>query len=256
MKIFDRYAEFYDLAYQDKDYEAESKFVDGLIRQYTPNARSILDLGCGTGRHTVKFAEMGYAAVGMDLSTPMIRIARERQNELAGEVANRLRFVQGDIRSTRLQHEYDAVVSLFHVLSYQTTDNDVKMALETITHHLSPQGICLFDFWYGPAILTSPPSLRLKRFKNNSINVVRVSEPTLHPNENIVDVDYVFFVWDRGGKAEEFHECHLMRYFFIPELRKFINAAGLDILACGEWLTPNPPSLRSWSVYAVAKRAK
>ena len=48
---FAKYALCYDLLYRDKDYAAEAGYVGRLIRSATPAARSVLEFGCGTGRH-------------------------------------------------------------------------------------------------------------------------------------------------------------------------------------------------------------
>ena len=50
MGSYSRAAEFYDLLYaSEKDYPAEARLLEGLIREACPGARSILDVGCGTG---------------------------------------------------------------------------------------------------------------------------------------------------------------------------------------------------------------
>ena len=60
MSVFgEDYSEYYDLFYADKDYVAEVAFVRDIIQRHKPNARSILDLGCGSARHAVEFARAG-----------------------------------------------------------------------------------------------------------------------------------------------------------------------------------------------------
>ena len=63
MNSFGLYSDYYDLLYAEKDYDHEVQYVDGLIRQYLPNAASILDLGCGTGLHAVALASQGYSVI-------------------------------------------------------------------------------------------------------------------------------------------------------------------------------------------------
>ena len=47
--VFDTYAHYYDLLYQDKDYVAEAEYVAAYIQSHSPQAERILELGCGTG---------------------------------------------------------------------------------------------------------------------------------------------------------------------------------------------------------------
>ena len=74
--VFGESARYYDSLYADKDYAAEVAYVDGLIQRYAPGARSVLDLGCGTGRHAIEFAERGYSVLGIDRSRNMLNQAQ------------------------------------------------------------------------------------------------------------------------------------------------------------------------------------
>ena len=58
-------------------------------------------------------------------------------------------------------------------------------AFEVAKNHLNENGIFIFDFWYGPAVLTDLPSARVKRLENEDIKVTRVAEPVLHSQQNI-----------------------------------------------------------------------
>src|SRR5258708_32972168 len=78
MNAFGRYAKLYDLFYRDRDYDGEIAFVRQKLDQHAPGARSILDAGCGTGRHASALAEAAYDVVGVDASTPMIEQAKSR----------------------------------------------------------------------------------------------------------------------------------------------------------------------------------
>jgi SAM-dependent methyltransferase len=254
MSVFGLYAEYYDRVYRDKDYNSEAKFVHGLLQQYNPGAKSILDLGCGTGRHAVQLAEIGYLVQAVDLSPRMIQAAQRRKEQLPCEIQERVSFIEADIRRVHFGVRYDAVVSLFHVLSYQVTDEDVMMVLTTASQHLSPAGVCLFDFWYGPAVLSDPPVVRVRRLEEENLKIVRITEPKLYPNENLVDVDYLFFVQENNGtKIRDFAETHRMRYFFLPELHRWLKLAGLNLLKSREWLTENAPGTHTWSVYVAAQ---
>ena len=72
-------AEVYDLIYQDKDYEGETDFVEGLFRDYSRRSGvTILDGGCGTGGHALPLARRGYQVTGIDASAEMVKLASEK----------------------------------------------------------------------------------------------------------------------------------------------------------------------------------
>lgn len=256
MSVFGHYSRYYDLLYKDKDYAAEADFVHEMIQRHAPGAQGLLELGCGTGQHAELLARRGYSLHGIDLSEEMLHRAEQRRQELQPSLAERLCFELGDVRTVRLARQFDAVVSLFHVMSYQQTNDDLAAAFATAKEHLKPGGIFLFDCWYGPAVLTDPPVVRVKRLDDAVIDVTRIAEPVMSPNENIVDVNYQVFVQERlSGKVDILRETHRMRYLFLPEITFFLKSAGMDLVQVGGWLTETDPGFTSWNVYVVARRS-
>ena len=116
MSVFGKYSSYYDLLYRDKDYEKEVEYVHRLIQKFSPGAKSILNLGCGTGQHDILLAEKGYSVTGVDLSEEMLCAAKAK---ILDNKANGLdvTFCQRDVRNLVLDQKFDAVVSLFHVMS-------------------------------------------------------------------------------------------------------------------------------------------
>jgi SAM-dependent methyltransferase len=264
--VFGAYSQYYDLLYRDKNYAEEVAYVSGLIERERPGSRTLLDLGCGTGRHDFLLAERGYRVTGVDMSSDMLEVARAERGRrlLATPGAEPPRFEQGDVRTLRLPAQatsstterFDVVVSLFHVMSYQSTNDDLLAALHTLREHCKPDGLVLFDAWYGPAVLSERPTVRLKRLKGEGVEVTRLAEPVLHANENFVDVNYQIFVKDlQGGSTEELHETHRMRYLFVPELKLMLAAAGLRLERACEFGSERELGCTTWNALFVARSA-
>ena len=254
MSMFEGSAAFYDALYADKDYAAEARYVTDLIRRFVPDARSVVDFGCGTARHARNFAELGFSVTGIDRSAAMLERAR---NELPGTVPavrDRIALHEGDIRNLRLGREFDAAVALFHVMSYQAANEDLAAAFSTAAAHLVSGGVFIFDFWYGPAVLRDPPTTRVRQLSSGERKVIRIAEPVLHANANLVDVNYRFIV-SVDGRYEEFCETHRMRYLFIPEVDMFLRASNLVPLFCYEWMRCDPPGDGSWNAVFAARKA-
>ena len=255
MSVFGDYSRYYDLLYRDKDYAAESDYVHGLIERHRPGSLSILDLGCGTGRHDFCLTRLGHELTGVDLSHEMLAVA-QREKAAFGGPGTPPTFVQGDVRSLRLGKTFDVVVSLFHVMSYQTRNQDLQAALTTIREHLKPGGLFVFDCWYGPAVLSDPPTVRIKRLEDDNIQVTRLAEPVMHPNENLVDVNYHVFIKDkRSGAVDELRETHTTRYFFGPELHHFCELAGLTLEQSRPFMAEGKPGFDTWNVVFLGTRA-
>lgn len=254
-EVFDRYSNYYDLLYRDKDYTAEADYVDRLLQTHTSGARTILELGCGTGGHAICLARRGYEIYGIDLSSRMLESANRDRQQLPSETSKRLTLAEGDIRSFRCARTFDAVLSLFHVVSYQTSNEDLLATFKTAAVHLRPGGVFVFDFWYGPAVLAIQPSTRIKRIEDDDVSVVRIAEPRHLENENRVDIEYQLFVTDKATQEiKEFRETHRMRYLFLPEISGYLTECGLSPILSEEWLTRAKASLQSWSVCSVSRK--
>jgi SAM-dependent methyltransferase len=251
---FGRSAEFYDDLYEGKDYTAESDYVEAIIQRYLPGSQSLLDLGCGTGRHAIKFAEKGYDIVGVDLSPEMIAKARGHREKLRPHFRERLTFERGDIRDLRLGRQFDAVVALFHVISYQTSNDDLIAAFTTARSHLRDNGVFIFDCWYGPGVLTDPPVVRVKRLQRGFSRLLRIAEPAMRINEDLVDIHYGFVINGPREECSEFEEIHTMRYFFAPGLALALETTSLKLVALAEWMSGREPDSDTWHVSAVAQR--
>jgi SAM-dependent methyltransferase len=253
-RMFDVYARYYDLLYRDKDYAAEAEYVASRIREHAPQTKRLLELGCGTGVHAEQLARMGYTIHGVDLSEAMLARAEARKASLPPEVAARLSFGLGDVRTVRTGETYDAIISLFHVMSYQTTNADLEAAFRTAAVHLEPGGLFLFDFWYGPAVLTQKPEVRVKRLEDDEIKVTRIAEPLMQVNENVVDVNYTVFIELKAtGEVERVSETHRMRYLFLPELSYFADPKSWTDFTSLGWMRLEKLRQDDWAGIAFAK---
>lgn len=251
MEAFHDYAHYYNVFYGDKDYAAEAKTVGGILRQYgKKNAeKKILSIGCGTGRHDVELYKLGYKIHGIDLSAEMVDIARKNALD-----QNFIYEVQ-DARNFMVKQPYDFIVSLFHVMSYQNTNADLGGVFSCVSKALNPGGLFVFDAWYGPGVLSDKPSVRVKRVVDSDYFFIRIAEPLMHPNENIVSVQYeVNVIHKREGNLKQIKETHTMRYFFKPEIEELLKQNGMKLIDCIDCNTLKTPDFHSWTVYFVAEK--
>lgn len=253
MTNFRRYAAWYDLLYADKDYGSEAAYVAGLLAAQGVREGKILEFGCGTGKHALALSRLGFEVTGVDLSADMVDLARERA---ASADAAGLAFEVGDFRSHRLGGQVSAVISLFHTMNYQTSDADLEAAFQTAADHLPEDGIFLFDCWYGPAVLSTRPSVRVRHVREENREVYRFSEPTLQADENTVSVDFTLIAREiDSGWSEVVRETHRMRYLFGPEIRQLLARAGFELAAATEWMSDAKPLDDStWQGVIVARR--
>lgn len=245
------YADAYDELYADKDYEAECELIVQLAAQHGTAGDHVLDLGCGTGRHAVLLAARGMSVTGVDLSTHMVELARQRA---AAAGVPPLNLIVGDARDVRLGETFDIALLMFAVLGYQLTDADVVATLRTAREHLRPGGILVFDVWNGPAVETIGPSSRTKSVERDGGVIERRADGSLDPASQRCTVDYQVS-WVRDGTVIRcVEERHEMRYFFADELQALARQAGLGIVASGAFPDFGQPADSSqWNALYVAR---
>lgn len=248
---FGQYAGFYDLFYQDKDYAREAAYVDSLVRAILPRAATLIDLGCGTGRHAREFARLGYAVTGVDRSESMIASARGQSRP--GDPAPGPELLCGDIRTFRDARRFDVATALFHVMNYQTSDDDIAAAMETAGRLLVPGGLFVFDSWHGPGVIAAPPSTRVRRIQHGTTEVIRISEPAHDAARHRVDVAFDILAITEGALSRH-RELHAMRYLFVEEIDRFLDAAGMDRVCTRAWLGEGEPDASNWYACVVAKK--
>lgn len=224
---FAAYAAFYDALYRDKDYAGECDVLEQLFKRFaTSGIKKVLDLGCGTGGHAVVLASRGYDVTGVDRSTQMLKIAREKTQRLGLQVA----FDEGDIRSWRRAEVWDTAVAMFAVMSYQVDHEEITSAIETARQHLLPRGLFIFDVWFGAGVISDPPGERVKETREGDHDIIRYASSTLDLIRQTVDVHYSVIDVNGQGTFQRVRETHRMRFYFPNELDLLLRAGGFKLL--------------------------
>ncbi|KKO20367.1 MAG: class I SAM-dependent methyltransferase [Candidatus Brocadia sp.] len=251
MVFKEKYANAYDDLYQDKDYEKECDFIEAIFKKFDYKPTTILDLGCGTGGHALILSKRGYKVTGIDRSEYMLEIAKSKAH--AADIA--IEYVEGDITSINLNRKFDAVVSMFAVMSYQTTNAAIAAVCKLAKDCLVPGGLFMFDCWHGPAVLTDKPTPRIKEVNSGKgEKVIRFTEPQLDIISHIVKV--TFKVWNvKNNELSEANETHPMRFLFPQEIKYFLEVAGFDNINFYPFLNLDRDlTVNDWNMMVVGKQ--
>jgi SAM-dependent methyltransferase len=101
--------------------------------------RTILDMGCGTGRLAVALAERGHRVSGADPSAGMMQVARGRPG------AERVRWIDSDAANLALDQRFDLIIMTGHVFQVFLEDDEVRATLRNLRRHLAPGGCLAFE---------------------------------------------------------------------------------------------------------------
>lgn len=246
--VFNAYSRYYDLLYQDKDYKRETAYIHSMLSRHGIDHGELLEFGSGTGKHGRLLAQRGYTVHGIERSAEMVSQA---------EVTDGFTCQQGDIANTDMRRKFDAVLSLFHVISYQTTNDQLRAVFTNAAAHLKAGGLFIFDFWYSPAVYAQHPEVRIKRMADDQVEITRISEPVIYPNENRVDVEFTIFARNlMNGEFQTLHETHSMRHFSLPELDLLAQMSGFKRILEEEFLSGHRPSEKTWGVCVIYRLKK
>lgn len=245
------YSSSYDLLYEEKDYDGECDLIEKIIKKYGKiPVHSILDLGCGTGNHSVRLAKRGYQVTGVDRSKEMLDIAKAKADQHKVTCT----LLASDIREFDRPEKYDAIIMMFAVLGYQQENDDVLAVLNTVSKHLKKGGVFICDLWYGPAVLAQKPGERVRVIEKGDTKIIRVSAGVLDSFRHLVTVH--FHLWTIKGErmVAETREDHTMRFFFSQELSLLFSCSGLAIQRMGEFPgIETDPGEETWNICTVSQ---
>jgi SAM-dependent methyltransferase len=246
------YADSYDIVYREKDYPLEVQALHRLFERHKTGAiKSVLDLGCGTGRHAILLARNGLEVVGVDQSDAMLKRARELSQE--NGTGHSLTFIKGDVRDFDAGNTFDAALMMFNVLGYMTSNDDLLAALRSVRRHVRDGGLFVFDIWYGPAVAAHPPTDRIKQFKQPARDMIRIATGKMYPEENRYDVSIRLITIDNDVVKSDTVESHPVRYFFPMEIDLALRQAGFRMASIRQF--PNVderPDMNAWPAVVVA----
>jgi SAM-dependent methyltransferase len=210
----------YDALYTRlKDYESEAQQIVDLVRELKPDANSLLDVGCGTGNH-LHHLKRHFRVEGVERSPAMAAAARRRLGDAVVHEA--------DMRSMDLGETFDAIVSLYSVVGYLCTVDDLDLAVATMARHLVPGGVLVVEPWFTPErwLEVEEGQLGVNLFHPDDEVLVRMvrcwSEGRLSNME-------MHFLRGNAGSIHHFVEHHEMRLHSDGDYRKAFERAGLSV---------------------------
>jgi SAM-dependent methyltransferase len=216
--MFSETAELYDLFYEWKDYAAEAAKIRAIVDERAPGARTLLDVACGTGRHLERLRDGFDAVEGVDLDEGLVRVARGRLLDVPIHVA--------DMRSFRLERQFDVVTSLFSSIGYVETLDGLRAAVASMAIHVAANGVLIIEPWFGPEGFDPTHPSRPAVVEAPGLQAVRLNGSRVEGRRNTLEFHYLV---RRGAGIEHLVEEHAMGLFTDDEYRDAFLAAGMAV---------------------------
>ena len=162
---FDSY--YYHKLYSHRDEKEAASFIDELLSELNPVSNaSMLDLGCGAGRHAKYLASKGFDVTGTDLAFSSIKEAKR------SETGN-LRFLQRDMRMPFGINRYHIVFNFFTSFGYFETEDEHYRVINNIARSLKPGGVVVMDYINATAVEACLVPYETKKVENIVYNLSR-----------------------------------------------------------------------------------
>jgi ubiquinone/menaquinone biosynthesis C-methylase UbiE len=213
--MYIRSAPWYDRLYHFVDYGEGAAHIRERIRAEHPDARTLLDVGCGTGRHLEHLAK-DYEVQGLDLNEDLLRAAQVRCPAVP--------LHQGDMVDFALPERFDVITCMFSAVAYVRTLDNFRRAVMNFARHLQPGGIVLIDPWFTPETFWTE-TITTNVADGPDAKIVWMYSSTRRDRLAILDIHYLV---GQAATVEHFTERHELGLFTHDEYMAGLRDAGLE----------------------------
>jgi SAM-dependent methyltransferase len=198
MTSYERFGEFYDAVMGDRRAAAEQ--VVALIRTAKPDAKNLLELGCGTGS-MLKHLQDAYEVSGLDISSKMLSIARKK--------VPRAKLFRQNMVDFQIDDRFDVIFCVFDSINHVRRFSDWKKVFAAVHRHLLPGGCFIFDINTQrklERLIAGPPWVH--RFGRNLLIIDVTALPSGGSNWNVKVFEHL------NGSRYALHEEDIVEVSF------------------------------------------
>lgn len=212
-------------------YDAEEKQEQSDLPFYLAAARRargpVLELACGTGRLTLALAGAGIDVTGLDISAPMLALARKK----AAKEGLKAVFVRGDARSFRLERRFRLIFIPFNSMQHLSDRASLERFFASVRAHLSPGGRFMLDvFNPHPGCLVRDQDELLPVFcYKDPRGAKQILVEEQYAYDRAAQVSRIIWHYTRGRRRFASRKLN-MRCFFPQELDALLHYNGFKTL--------------------------
>ena len=138
-KSYTTLSKYYDLFFQQKDYQAEVGFILELVKRYKVKTEAILDVGCGTGTHLNLLRDKFKVLYGVDLNKEILAVAKAKIKTAT--------FQNTGMTDFKFDRTFNVITCLYSVFNYNRDVESATQTLKNFYRHLTPGGIVIIALY-------------------------------------------------------------------------------------------------------------
>jgi len=254
-KPYTRLAEIWDEIGQDRFSDRMVDYTFQILKRKNFQPRSVLDLCCGTGTASVRFARKGWEVYGLDGSADMLKLAAKkiRKEKVAiSLIHQRLPEFEIKRKGGLGRKTFDLVTSYYDSLNYLLKEEELLACFRNVNRHLNPEGLFIFD-------MNTKEALKLlwgdKIYARCYDDIAWIWQSLFYERASQADLRAVCFI-RKGRLWERFEEVHTERAYPAGDLARMLEKAGFrveHIYDCFKFVRPDRKAFR---LALVARKAK
>ncbi len=242
---------FVQQVYDHLPYLRTRKDIEFFVELAREAEGSVLELAAGTGRILLPTARAGVRVTGLDLSIHMLAACRRALAQEPAEVRDRVRLIEGDMRSFRIPERFRLITIPFYSFQHLTEAADQIACLESCYAHLEAGGRLVVNNANPslPRILSKAPSEEIQAEPEFAIGdgrkvVRRIRDTHKDVVNQVITSEFIYSVTDSSSAGERLVQQLQMRYVFKDEWEDMLARTGFTLEAVYEDFAKTPHGTR------------
>jgi len=230
------YYKYYDILYDAKDYVKEVNCILDIAGQYQQDISKVLEIGCGTGNHTLELAKNDFEITAIDIEQEIFQYAEKKISELESKNVKLQLCRIEDLDEVG----FDLALAMFNVVTYIKDQNDLSSFFEAVFNRLEDGGVFIFDCWNGVACMIDPPEELKQTTKTTQefdivCNLTNKTDRFSQNTELVYDLKLI----DKTGDTVDDYTFSFDQTLWTPkELEYHLTKVGFEIISCSQNFEP------------------
>jgi len=239
---YSKLALVYDTVMEHVDYGEWADHIGQLAEKFHPEAKKILELGCGTGELSARLAEnFDWRVCSTDIASEMVAKAQEKYGQLRN-----IQFNIADFRSLENLGLFDIIILIHDGLNYCLENEEIVDLFNSASSAMNDDSIFIFD--------QSTPQNSLNNIEffedegeENGVYYERTSK--YNPKTKYHENHFIIY-----QEAESFEELHVQKAYLQSEIMSLLDQCDFEVLAAFSGFTMEEANEKSERIHWVVKK--
>jgi SAM-dependent methyltransferase len=230
----------YDYLLEHVDYQKWYEYIKSIMLKHNPDTRTVLEIGCGTGKFGPKFSADNYMITGMDISIPMLQIAKTR-------AFKNFTILCGDMTQFSFKKPFDFIFCVHDTVNYLLEETQIEHFFASVNKTMHKGSLFFFD-------ITTP--YNIKQNFDRKVNQYRKGDLFIEWSNSYKKKERRVYstleVLKNDGTSEV--EQHIQKLYTIDEISKLLIKEGFEIISIFGDYTYKKPGRKTVMINFITRK--